>query len=641
MKREEARIYARSQLGNYLRSKGINPAKPFRCLNPAHEDRHPSMSFKGEWVHCFACGATMDIFSLVSAEFNITGREMFDKTYQLLNIEVEDSWSPAVKAGAGESPVLPVVLPEQETTDFHSYFSLCASRAFDTDYFLNCRGLSAKTVRRFGLGYDPQFSRSTGGQQWQAVIIPTGRDSYVARNTDPGAVSRNRYRKVGSSAPFNIEALREADSPVFVVEGEFDAISICEVGGLAVALGSTANVDAFLREIRENPPSQALMLALDADDAGEKATRKLQEGLQQLNIRCQTYNPYGGCKDASEALLTDRERFAGAIAAAADFEKMEERVRLARESSDYRLSYGVQSFLDDFLKEISENSSLECIPTGFKQLDLVHDGGLYAESLNIIGAIASIGKTSFVQQMADQIAEAGRDVLIVSLEMSKKELVSRSLSRLTLLQELGASRRIRMAKSARDIMTGEKYEAYSDDELMLIQAALKRYEAVADRVYIVEGSGDIGVDEVRSLVERHIRLTGNRPVLLVDYLQILSAAVPRGTERQNVDYSVTGLKRIARDFRIPVICVSAFNRAAYSQSVSLADFRESSTIEYSADVVWALQLEGAGGEAFNVDAAKRRDPRSIELVVLKNRNGRTGDTLKFQYYPRYNYFAEI
>lgn len=63
-------------------------------------------------------------------------------------------------------------------------------------------------------------------------------------------------------------------------------------------------------------------------------------------------------------------------------------------------------------------------------------------------------------------------------------------------------------------------------------------------------------------------------------------------------------------------------------------------LEYLSDVLIGLQLAGSGKKDFDANAEKKKDPREIELVVLKNRNGRTGDKIEFNYYPMFNLFAE-
>ena len=100
------------------------------------------------------------------------------------------------------------------------------------------------------------------------------------------------------------------------------------------------------------------------------------------------------------------------------------------------------------------------------------------------------------------------------------------------------------------------------------------------------------------------------------------------------------LKRISRYCKLPVIGVSSFNRAGYGTRVQMESFKESGEIEYSSDVLMGLQCKGAGTSSFDVDKAKQRDPREIELLVLKNRNGRVAGPIDLKYYPMFNYFEE-
>ena len=84
---------AKACLQEYLEDQhGINTSKPFRCLNPDHEDRNPSMAFDrtNNRCVCFSCGARYDIFDLVGIDYHITNTAMkFRKTYQLMNIHIE------------------------------------------------------------------------------------------------------------------------------------------------------------------------------------------------------------------------------------------------------------------------------------------------------------------------------------------------------------------------------------------------------------------------------------------------------------------------------------------------------------------------------------------------------------------------
>ena len=70
-------------------------------------------------------------------------------------------------------------------------------------------------------------------------------------------------------------------------------------------------------------------------------------------------------------------------------------------------------------------------------------------------------------------------------------------------------------------------------------------------------------------------------------------------------------------------------------------FKESGAIEYSTDVLIGLQLMGTGAKGFDVDTAKSKNPREIEAVILKNRNGRTGGKIGYNFYAMFNYFSEL
>ena len=257
-----------------------------------------------------------------------------------------------------------------------------------------------------------------------------------------------------------------------------------------------------------------------------------------------------------------------------------------------------------------------------------------------MGAISSLGKTTLITQMADNIAQNGNDVLIFSLEMARAELMAKSISRHTLETTLASGGDTRNAKTTRGITTGKRYADYSGAEKDLIKAAITSYKQYAERIFISEGMGDIGAAQVREEAKKHISFTGRTPTIIIDYLQILAPHSERATDKQNTDKAVMELKRISRDFKTPVIAISSFNRQSYNSPVTMEAFKESGAVEYSSDVLIGLQLAGAGDKDFNATIEKQRSPRNIELVILKNRNGKTGDKLIFKYYPPFNYFME-
>ena len=311
--------------------------------------------------------------------------------------------------------------------------------------------------------------------------------------------------------------------------------------------------------------------------------------------------------------------------------------------------------LKDFYASVRRTKEGDAISTGFENLDEILDGGFYP-GLYFLGANSSLGKTSFLIQIADFIAKSGHKVLYFSLEMSANELIAKSLSRMSYLAD------IERGKSTRDILTARNFDK-NDSEL--IRSCLKEYhDACGKNLIVMEGIGDVKVDNIRQEVETLINKTGETPVVIIDYAQIISPVSDRKTDKQNVDYNIIELKRLSRDFGLPVIGISSFNRESYKESVSMASFKESGAIEYSSDVLIGLQYEGwdkkkketKEGERYETDserllrldeigqkmdaAAAKGQAQQIELKILKNRNG-IRKTLNFDFYPRYNYFEAM
>ena len=645
MNREQAKEQAKTFLKDYANQKLTKDPKlkdkfvcPF-CGSGTGKNGTAALAIDdksgGIYWRCFSCGEHGDIFDLVGKVENLPNKkDAFERVYSLYGLKIDNT---------PETGVLKAQEAKKEkTAPLTPYFDELQRRqktdeTYKSDYLTN-RGISREIQDRFNIGYEENYTTGTGGKVWQAVIIPTSDYSYTARNTDVTASKNDRLRKHGETAIFNVEALKTATKPIFIVEGEIDALSVIEAGADAIALGSTANLRTFLKAIDETRPRVPLILALDQDEPGRKAENNLSQELEARRIHYYRMNISGSYKDPNEALMQDRNKFIQDVKNAKNIEYLEEQKQQARKN-DYYAKTCAHAYLQDFINGIGASIDTPAISTGFKQLDDVLDGGLY-EGLYICGAISSLGKTTFILQMADQIAQSGQDVLIFSLEMARNELISKSVSRLTVQDELENRGKTKNAKTARGITAGKRYKYYSREEQDLIQRAFEAYEQYANHIYIVEGVGDIGVQEVRKQVEKHIELTGRKPVVIVDYVQILAPYNERATDKQNTDKNIVELKRLSRDYKIPVIGISSFNRDSYNSKVSMAAFKESGAIEYGSDCLIALQLKGAGTKDFDVDEAKRKEPREIVLKILKNRNGATGNEVNYKYYPRFNYFKE-
>jgi len=436
--------------------------------------------------------------------------------------------------------------------------------------------------------------------------------------------------KAGSSEIFNIDVLRTSKQSVVIVEGEFDALSIIEAGNDAIALGSTTNVDKFLNWLKENNvhPHQPIVLNLDADDAGQKATDKLATELRTMKIKFYEINLIlKDCKDQNESLVKFREEFLQIVAT------IPHKIQQLQRDARYKLTDFAK--IDTWEKNI--RTGRKAISTGWQSLDQVLDGGLY-EGLYVLPGTPSTGKTAFAMQMAFQIAQQHKDVLYISMEMSEEELYERHISRISYQLFWHDEKNQHKAKTVHSII----------QEGATVPQAREIFKKVAPYLRTECSVGTLDADDIRKIVEIYEYELNSLPVVFIDYLQILKAHDPHMTDKQAVDYNVLRLKQLSRDFKIPVVILSSMNRMSYSDIISMAALKESGAIEYTADVCIGLQLANmeqikigtsTGKAEKTIRQMKGKTERDMEIVILKNRNGKIGDELQFKYYAMFHHFS--
>lgn len=633
--------------------------------------RNPQ-SKDGNGLKCFGCGFAGDIIDLyeqtsgadyptalftLSAVIGITIDGDTTKTPQ--NSVVERH----TEAEKGEGNI--TTLPEKEAQEAHSsavkqgkidfteYFTLCQQNIKDpvAVAYLNGRGISLTTAQAQGLGYDREAdpANAPGAMPGEykphpcpRIIAPCGKSYYVARRIDGIDTMKAPNPKGSTPSLFNQAALYAQEAQeVFITEGLFDALSLLEIGRTALALNSTSNAGKLITELKNRKPRATLVLCLDNDEAGRRATAEIEKACKSLELRYTTADITGGKKDPNEALCADKESFIDAV----------EQAEIRAIKPDNTTSY-----ID--LEMHQDTARLKgCIPTGFDFLDAEMGGGLYA-GLYVLAAVSGLGKTTFALQLADQLAglrmEHGKlkaldeknpahDVLFFSLEQSRLELVSKSLIRTIALTYEGKPEPSFMPSSL-DIRYGKE----SGD----ITAAKQLYKtAVKDRISIIEGNFNNDISYIRRYINAYITSTKQRPIVIIDYLQILQPAKETKwhSTKEAVDSVVTELKRISRDYSIPVIAISSLNREYYKQPIGFEALKESGGIEYTADCVWGLQLycletgEYSANNAENkqkiINAEKDNKPRRLTLKCLKNRNGPLYQT-HFLYYAERDQYIQ-
>lgn len=664
MDRENVKERAKTMLGQYLDATTNKKGKKYICPlcgSGSGKNGHytPAFSVNENKWKCFSCNQGGDIFTLIALQNNLDSQRDFQKVLKIaadtLNLPVNDtSHSHRIFETKTEGKV-----------SYKDFLSACQKDAHKTDYYAK-RGLQKETIERFGLGFltsqtIKRFKMACNLESYFSngdIVIPyCGASEYfIARETQTGPnCKRNdkfmkwkkpKTKNAGKEPVYNESELdKDSDEPIFITEAPLDSISIMQASGAAIAIGGTGPEKLETALDKRPEFNRTFAIAFDnpkQDSAGAMVAEKVKAILQKRNINYIEYVLPDGVKDCNAYLMAHRDDFYASVRKckaeaknALEAAKKQKYDEYNKDSAAMRLKEFIQN-----MKTVDTPST----PTGFSELDGVLDGGLY-EGLYIVGAVSSLGKTTLVLQICDQIAQYGQDVLIFSLEMAASELIAKSISRQTLMFCREHCISNTNAKTARGVTDRSRYGNYTHEEKNVLNEALKAYNRYAGNIVIKQGLGDIGVSEIRATVEQHLQIRGKKPVVVVDYLQILAPYNDRLSDKQNTDKSVLELKRISRDYKTPVIAISSFNRDNYTSAASMCAFKESGAIEYSSDVLIAVQPQGMKDSdkienKITVDTCKTMQVRPIEVVVLKNRNGAAGCKVKFNYHALFNFFEE-
>ncbi len=266
------------------------------------------------------------------------------------------------------------------------------------------------------------------------------------------------------------------------------------------------------------------------------------------------------------------------------------------------------------IEELSKNKDkIIGVPTGFKDFDQ-KTSGLHPSDLILVAARPSMGKTSFVLNIAQYAAlHANIPVAIFSLEMSKDQLVQRMLS---------SESNIELQK----IRTGELDE---NDWIKLVEAA----GPLSQAPIFIDDTPGITVMEMRSKARR-LKIEKGLGMLIVDYIQLMSGRGKAESRQQEISEISRSLKALARELSVPVVALSQLSRAPEARSdhrPMLSDLRESGAIEQDADVVAFLYRD----EYYNPDTDKKN---IAEVIISKQRNGPTG-TVELVWLGQFTKFA--
>ena len=414
-----------------------------------------------------------------------------------------------------------------------------------------------------------------------AVLLDPEALSTVLRYLRADDFYRAAHRKIFEG----IMALYERNEPFDLItlsdelsrSGDLEACGgSAEISQLTSAVPTSANVEHYARivqngSIRRELQRIAASIIADSFD-GTQDERYIIESAEQRIFE-----------------ITDRQQVGA--------------VRLAREVINQTVAA-----IEQLAKA---GGSYTGIPSGFPDLDNLTSGFQNSEFV-VIGARPSVGKTALALTMAANIAiQQGRPVGFFTLEMSAVALMQRLLASEARLD----SNRIRSG-----LLRASDFHKITD-------AAARMYDAP---LYI-EDSPNLKLLDLRAQARR-MKTSHAVEIIFIDYLTLITSEHPELARWEQFTEVSRSLKALARELDLPVVALSQVRRETEGKLPTLADLRESGSIEQDADVVMFLHRERGTDENLN--------DVETELIVAKQRNGPVGK-INLAFIPEYTKFESL
>ncbi len=261
------------------------------------------------------------------------------------------------------------------------------------------------------------------------------------------------------------------------------------------------------------------------------------------------------------------------------------------------------------IQDAKSSNELKGTPSGFKDLDKI-TGGFQAGDLIILSARPSMGKTALALNFAiNSITKRNGKgtVAIFSVEMPKEQLMRRILS---------SQCQINSAELSRAIADESKADK--------IQAVFQRLSSYN---LFIDDSSSIKLSDIQAKTRNLKKQHDDLQLVVVDYIGLVQSNNSKGDNRQQEVADISrGLKALARELEVPVICLAQLSRLVErrdNKRPMLSDLRESGAIEQDADLVLFIYRDEYYAQKKESDAKEESNPVA-EVIIAKHRNGPTG-----------------
>lgn len=292
------------------------------------------------------------------------------------------------------------------------------------------------------------------------------------------------------------------------------------------------------------------------------------------------------------------------------------------------------------------NPQTRPIPTGFSKLDMLLGGGLFQGTLTILGGLSGAGKTSLAVQIAKNISESGRDVLIFELEVDPQLLIQKTICMQSACLEVCERGILRDAIPLEYLRDPKHWDKLTEKQTELFSRACSSIKD-NEHLYFICPKQPPTIDIIIKAVADFIKSKkpDSPPLVVIDYLQYIPAEHTAMTEKQAIDHTIKQIKTMISKIRTPVIALSSINRNSYGASPTQSAAKGSGEIEYTSDTLLFLNRQEKADNNLKpienvVSNVVSLQKETMQLIALKNRSAATNTFCNLDFFSACSYFSE-